>query len=116
MDPLSNVNRLSLVLRERLLERLKAQRGSGPAKSADARTGPASSEGVRAIAGLENLDERQLRRAIIEHVLAEQFGTELLNEPSFQQIVDKVTEAVDTDPDGAQLLDRTLAEFRQSNP
>ncbi len=109
MDPISNADRLVLLLRQKLRERERARTASsGAARPAT----PAEPSGVRALAAVEGGDERALRRALIQNLLADQFGPELINDAPFQQIVTRVTDAIETDPDTAALLSRLVAELR----
>lgn len=111
MDPVSNVDRLVLLLRQRLQER---DRTRGPARKADARAQQAAGglAAAQALAALEEVDERQLRRALIQGLLADQLGPDLLNAPRFQQVVDRVVGALEADEGGAALLDRITREMR----
>jgi hypothetical protein len=114
MDPVSNGDRLVVLLRQRLLERSKlasaGRKGSGRAGGEPPRTGI---DNVQALA-VAGVDDRQLRRALIQNILAEQFGDDLINEAKFQQIVDRVTEGVATDTGSARLLDRIVHELKAS--
>jgi len=112
MDPISNADRLALLLRQRLLDRSKTASAS-KAKGADPRAA-ARSEGPQALARLGGLDEKQLRRALIQTLLADQFGDRLMNDARFQQVVDRVSEALDDDPDSLALVNRVLADMRAS--
>lgn len=111
MDPISNVDRLVLLLRQRIEERDKTRapakaRGRVPAKSAG---GVAAAQ---ALAAIDDVDDRQLRRALIQGLLRDQFGEPMLNEPRFQQMVDRVVGAIDADEAGRSLLDRLTGELR----
>ncbi len=110
MDPVSSADRLVMLLRQKLQERAKAGRAGGKARP-DA-GGPASATGIQAAAAVEGVDERQLRRALIQNLLAEQLGPELINDAQFQQIVSRVTGALEEDAGTAQLLSRIIAELR----
>jgi hypothetical protein len=113
MDPISNVDRLAKLLRQRLAERAKADakraERRGPSDAAASRPGGA----VQALAAAEGVDDRQLRRALIENILADQLGQELINEAKFQQVVERVTEALADDSGTARLLDRIVREMRR---
>lgn len=107
MDPISNADRLVILLRQKLKERAKAGRAqAGNAKPAE------TVSGVRALAAIEGADERALRRALIQNLLADQLGPALVNDAQFQQIVTRVTDAIDEDPGAAKLLSRMVAELR----
>lgn len=116
MDPVSNANRIAMLLRQRLQERSKT--------AASARGGRAEVRGpddaqrkspVRSADAIEELDDRKLRRALIENILADQFGAGLINDARFQQVVDQVTEALEGDSGGAALLAKVVSDLR-ANP
>lgn len=111
MDPVSNVDRLVFLLRQRLLERSKTSSArGGPQLSSAQRTGGMDS--IQALAAVESIDDRQLRRALIQSILAEHFGSGLINEAKFQQVVDRVTETLENDTTSAGLLSRVVSELR----
>ncbi|HEX3673455.1 MAG TPA: hypothetical protein VHU87_04215 [Rhizomicrobium sp.] len=111
MDPISNADRLVLLLRQKLQERAKAGASARPGKKAEQ---PATRSGIQALAAVEGSDERPLRRALIQNLLADQLGPALLNDAQFQQIVSRVTEAIEDDPGASQLLSRLVSELRPS--
>src|SRR5262249_19613947 len=113
MDPISNADRLVLLLRQKLQERAKASASGrvGEKAKADIQT-PVEAAGVHAFAAIEGADERMLRRAFIQHLLSDQLGSALINDAQFQQIVSHVTEAIEDDPHASQLLTRLVAELR----
>jgi hypothetical protein len=113
MEPISQVDRLAAMLRIALAERAKsdrsrqlARKGSGGERSA---SGLAN---VRALAAVDDVDERQVRRAFVQHLLADQMDARLLNDAQFQQVVTRVTQAIDDDDATAKLLTRLIAELR----
>lgn len=109
MDPISNVDRLVHILHQRLAEKARAAGRPAPAPKPDS-----GKRGIEKLAGLSGLSERQLKRALIAHILADQLGEQLVNDPRFQQIAEKVTETLDTDPYGAKLLTAVISDLRQS--
>ncbi|HWA90263.1 MAG TPA: hypothetical protein VG889_09530 [Rhizomicrobium sp.] len=113
MEPISNADRLVLLLKQKLEERSKTSRGGGKARAG----GPVPVEpmGVRALAAIEGADERSLRRAIIQNLLAEQLDPSLLNDAQFQQIVTRVTDAIEDDRDASALMARVIADLKKSS-
>lgn len=113
MDPVSNADRLVRLIRQKLEERAKARGASAPSRAASIRAkGP---ETVRALAGAfakGGADDQQLRRALVEQLLADQFGPGLINEAPFQQVVDQVKAAMETDPDIGGLIDAAIEKIR----
>jgi hypothetical protein len=113
MDPVSNANRIAMLLRQRLQERAK---GGAAARSGRKEAGPADGtagkSAVRGAGAIGALDDRKLKRALIENILADQLGNGLINEAQFQQVVDQVTETIEADADGGPLLARVVADLR----
>lgn len=113
MDPISNVDRIAILLRQRLLERAKAT-GSARSerKSSVQPAEPTPLERAEALATVEGVDDRQLRRALLQGILTDQLGADLINEARFQQVVDRVAETMEADPGAARLLDRIVKDLR----
>ncbi len=110
MDPISQVDQLAMILRQRILDRSKAR----PAKPgpADVETKSSWVANLKALAATEAVDDHQLRRALIQNILLDQFGHGLINEMKFQQVVERVTEALETDSTASVLINRCVAELR----
>ena len=89
MEPISNADRLVLLLRQKLQERAKAGRAANRQKAVP--DSPAEPSALQALAAVESVDEGVLRRAFVQNLLADQLGPELLNDAQFQQIVSRVT-------------------------
>jgi hypothetical protein len=58
------------------------------------------------------MGDKQLRRSLIEQLLADQFGPSLANEAKFQQVVDRVDEIMSAHPSIGPLMDRTIRNIR----
>jgi len=113
MDPISNADRLVLLLRLKLEERAKSN-AANRAASKPHTEAPASPLDVRALATIDWSDERPMRRAIIQSLLADQLGPELVNDAQFQQIVTRVSDAIEDDTGASELLTKVVAELRRS--
>lgn len=115
MDPVSNTDRLVLILRQKLQERARlassARKGRGERAAKQATSG---ADGIYALASIEGVDDRQLRRAFIQNLLSDQFGAELINDAQFQQVVTRVTEAIEEESVATRLLSRLIKELRAS--
>jgi hypothetical protein len=111
MDPISKTDRLIALLRQRLQERSRAAQAGRRGKASQQKSA-APLSGLAALPALQGLDQAQLRRTCIQALLADQFGPELLNEPQFQQIVSRVTDALAADDRSAALLDRVVSELQ----
>ena len=113
MEPISNVDRLVLLLRQRLNERAKTASSARKEVKQGAASRPAEGRGgIEALAEVEDIDDRQFGRALIQNLLKEQFGEAVINAARFQQVVDRVTETLERDDAGAKLLSRVVSELR----
>src|ERR1700722_14974053 len=99
MDPVSNVDQLVLLLRQRLAERSRTSAGGVARKSNAADVQAPSVDALRTLAAVEGVGERQLGRALVQSILADQFGAGLVNDAKFHQVVDRVAETIDGEPD-----------------
>jgi hypothetical protein len=113
MDPISNVDRLVRLLRARLDERAKASRTERRAPQSDAQ-GAEKPDPLSALAAAEGVPQRALKRALIEHILADHFGHDLINEARFQQVTERVAETLESDPASDALMTRLVKELRSS--
>lgn len=111
MDAISNIDRLVIVLRQRMLERSKSSGARRKDKPSESRAA-GWVENLQALAALERVDDHQLRRALVQNILADQFGSGLINDPKFQQVVERVTEALEGDETGSLLINRCVTELR----
>jgi hypothetical protein len=113
MDPVSNASRIAMMLRQRLQERARAAGAGRPVRPDLGGRGETVRKGaVRQPDAVEGLDDRRLRRALIEDILADQLGPALVNDARFQQVVDQVTEALEADADGAAVFAQVVADLR----
>ncbi len=111
MEPVSNIDRVVILLKQRLDERSRAARKSGAGEAlAQRATGAAT--GLGALAALGGVDDRQLRRTFIQTLLADQFGDGLINDAQFQQVVTRVSDAIESDKSAAALVSRLVTEIR----
>jgi len=110
MDPISQVDQLAMILRQRILDHSKTR--IAKRKTSGAETKSSWVANLKALAATEAVNDHQLRRALVQSILAEQLGDGLLNEMKFQQIVDRVTEALEADKAGTALLSRCVTELR----
>lgn len=103
------VDQLVTGLRLRLAEQTRAARTFGPQAG---RAKAATLNAVEAMAALEGVDDRQLKRALIQNLLAEHFDPDLIVDARFQQVVDRVTDTLEADVGGAELLDTLVGALR----
>lgn len=114
MDPISNVDRLVIMLRQRLLERSRtaANRKPGGRTELEATPSPAKS-GIEALETIKEYKGHTAHRAVIQGLLTEHFGIEVINDAQFQAIVSRVTGAIENDSEAAILLDAVIADLRR---
>lgn len=115
MDPISNVDQLVLLLRQRLEARATGSKSSKSGKAGGPKSPAPNTSGTGAIAALaavDNLDERQFHRALIQNILVEKFGEHLVNEAQFQQVVDQVNAYLEADEESGRLLARVTGDLR----
>lgn len=109
MEPISNVDRLVLLLRQRLDERARVAPGRAASAANIRRNDPPA---IQALAAVEGVDDRHLRRALIQNLLSESFGEKIINEAGFQQVVNRVTQTIEADVETARLLDRLVRDLK----
>lgn len=108
MTRITNVDQIVAILRQRLLEK---DRSSGASRAVvSVKSGQQSA--LQALAGIEGVDDRRLRRAVIQDILADQFGRHLVNDASFQQMVDRVTSTLENDPGAANVFATVIRDLR----
>jgi hypothetical protein len=112
MDPISNADSLVLLLRQKLRERSQAAAKGRTGTGQGAAGEPVRLSAVQQLAAAEGVDERQLRRALVQNLLAEHLGPSLLNDAQFQQVVSRVTGAIEEDAEASDLMARVLSELR----
>jgi hypothetical protein len=112
-DRISAADQLVLLLRQRLTEQSQLQRKSKRKGAHAAGAGPAAPKhAIQALAAIEGVDERVLKRAIVQSLLAESLGSGFVNEAEFQQVVDKVVATLGDHAGGSELLARIVSEAR----
>ena len=113
MDPVSSVDQLVLLLRQRLSERSRAGGAAFTNRAAPRHeAAPSAIESARALAAIDGLDERQLRRAVLQNILADKLGAHLINDAQFQQVVDRVVETVEQEEAASKLLTDVIRQLR----
>ena len=110
MEPISNTDRIVAILRQRLRESAKA--AAEKPRGIKKRDVPPVATGLAALTTLDGASSAQLRRACIQALLAEQMGQGLLNDAHFQQVVGRVTEAIESDESAARLLDQVIGDLK----
>jgi len=112
MDPVSAAQIFAIQLRQRLAERARAANSekSSNASPVDTRQAHAPS-GLAAFVSQSTTTDHEARRALVEQLLANQFGNELLNQARFQQIIDQVTAVLEADPELSGMMAEVLRDL-----
>jgi hypothetical protein len=112
MTRVGNVEQVLLLLREQLQ---RAGKKSGTVRKTETgRTTQRPLDRVRALAALDSLNEDEVRRAVVRGILTEEFGEGVGNDPALQQVVDQVIGIIGGTPDGAELIDRAVAQLKEA--
>lgn len=115
MNRIGNVDQVLLLLREQLQRSGRTRGAAAKGRAADAEASSARPiDRVRALAILDTLDEEDLRRAVVRGLLAEQFGEAVGNDPALIAIVDEVSRIIGETPEGRDLMDRAVAQLKDS--
>jgi hypothetical protein len=111
MTSISSVDRLVLILRERLTQRTRTKSSERPSVGQQG-AAPPGPDAIHALAAIASVDDHQLKRALVQGVLVESLGAHLINEARFQQVVEQVANALEADPSTGRLLDRFVKDLR----
>ncbi len=114
MDPISNVDSLVLLLRQRLTERSRTASPATSGSRRQPRAAPDAADHLRAIAGVDGVNGRQLKRALVQSLLTEHFGAAFINDARFQLIVDQVTDTIEREPGPSKILAQVIRELQAS--
>ena len=93
------------------LEARSRARSSQNGAAQVAQATPSTLRGFVRKAGKDIQSRDDLRRAVIEHLLAARLGSHLRNEPKFQHLLEQVHEALADQSDWTALLDRTIEDL-----
>ena len=109
MDPITSANPFAILLRQRLLERAKQAAKSAASKAATvSHTAPNSLAPLSSFVSNKCVTDHESNRALIEHMLGTEFGDHMLNQAKFQRLVDRVTKAMESDPELSRQMHKVL--------
>ena len=105
-----------LLLRQQLQRLARGEAGTRSARTAPSHSAQRESplHRVSALVSLGDLSQEDLGKSLIRALLAEEFGSELSNEPKFDRIVTEVHRMIAGDSEAKSLLDGSLELLRQS--
>ena len=107
---ISDVDHLMIVLRQRLAERIK-RAAAGKTDRQSSGQSP-TSDAIGQTLSLEGVDDSTIKRALVHRLLADQFGSEVVNEPKFQGLVDQVEGALGENPTTNHLLNHVITQLK----
>jgi hypothetical protein len=113
LEPISNVDRIVQLLRQRLSERNRAKSEATTTRKGSGLTATQPSV-TAALLAIDGVDPKVLRRSYIQSLLSEQLGENLVNDARFQQVVTRVADAIEEHGGSRALLDQQIAELRAS--
>lgn len=116
MTRIANTEQVLLLLRAHL-ERT-ARQGRKNTKKVSSRDSVRATplKRLREISDKEELPQEAFKRAIVQGLLAEELGEEVLNDPLFQKLVDEVHDRIKRDEDSNTLLDLATRQLAGSDP
>jgi hypothetical protein len=117
MTRVGNVDQVLLLIREQLQRSGRGRGASRAARGASAeRAASGPIERMRALAMLDTLEERDLRRAVVHGLLADQLGEGVANAPELVAIIDRVIRTIEETPEGRALTDRAIGQLKEPRP
>lgn len=112
MTRIGNVDQVLLLLREQL-----QRAGKGRQAARVSRTGqsaPRPLDRVKALSALGELNDEDVRRALVRGILTEEFGESVGNDAALQRIVDDVVRMIGDAPGGPELMARAIAQLKEN--
>jgi hypothetical protein len=116
MTRVGNVDQVLLLIREQLQRSGRGRGASRAALGASAEPASGPIERMRALAMLDTLEERDLRRAVVHGLLADQLGEGVANAPELVAIIDRVIRTIEETPEGRALTDRAIGQLKEPRP
>lgn len=110
MTRITNTDQIVLLVRSQLQRQQRIRRTDSKEKAQQ--SSEQTADQLQAIAQLSSLPEDQQGRALIQGLLSQQFGDELVNDPSFQSVIEAVRSALASDEKSQALLSAALRELR----
>lgn len=104
MTSISNVDQVMLLLRQRLRSLSDNKNVVRKSKIAAERSEKSSVKRVKALVMLKEMPEKDFERTFIQGLLTDEFGEAMINDPKFQEIVDRVLNVIHSDQKSSALL------------
>ncbi|MBY0563052.1 MAG: hypothetical protein K2P58_02600 [Hyphomonadaceae bacterium] len=114
MTRISNVDQILLLIQahlDRLEKSKKSSRTDRSRRAAFAARPPL--ERVRELAAADSASQSELARALIAALLAQEFGNELANDIRFQDLIDRVNDALTADEHASALLASAIGQLAE---
>lgn len=112
MTSVNNVDNVLLVLREQLQRMGRSRSGKAGASKAGRSATPPPMVRLQALAALDQLNEDDLRRALVRALLTEEMGEVIAQDPAFQNVVQEVYRILAESDEGRSLMDGAARQLR----
>lgn len=105
MTRISNNDQILLLLRQQLL-RLSGEKPAQRASKAGNKvhTDKVAVARLKALASVEEFGDDEFERTLVQGLLTDEFGEAIINDPRFQQLVDKVWKIIASDEQSRRLF------------
>ncbi len=112
MTRVSNVDQILVLIQAHLdrLEKTKKRPNADKARRAPHSSRPPL-ERVRALAAADGASQKELTRALVAALLSQEFGDERANDLQFQNLVDRVNDALLADEHAASLVANAIGQL-----
>lgn len=105
MTRISNNDQILLLLRQQLQRISGDKQTRRTAKTGEAsQTGKAAVARLKALASVEEFGDDEFERTLVQGLLTDEFGEAIINDPRFQQLVDKVWKIIASDEQSRHLF------------
>jgi hypothetical protein len=113
MTRINPADQILLMLRAQLERAGKAKRANPQAPRTSMRSKRDALERVRDTIAKGDAPPQELRRALVSALLVEDFGETTLNDPQFQNLVDRVMATIQHDEQTNTILENALTSLRR---
>jgi len=113
MTRITNNHALMALVRQQL-SKVSRAKSSGIAKISSHGASKKSNgiSSIRRLSKTDDFSDEELARAVVQTLLADEFGDGLVNDAKFQQVVDRITRIITEDPQTKSLMEKSLQEMK----
>ncbi|WP_135212627.1 hypothetical protein [Vitreimonas flagellata] len=114
MTRINPADQILIMLRAQLEHAAKTKRASPQAPRTSSRSKRAFLERIRDTLATGEAPPQELRRALVSALLVEEFGETTLNDPQFQNLVDRVMSTIQRDQEANIVLENAFNSMKSS--